>query len=127
MGLNIGADTEKPKRVGNKNTSKVMKDFTVAINSDGRIEAFYIDETGTVVHTWQQKPGDTPDLKTSWSAVTKLNGQGHGPLTNVVSLGADSNLQGKIQVVAETSDGKLHVCYQTVNGPWQGWFDIKQG
>jgi hypothetical protein len=101
-----------------------MENFVIATNGDGRVEAFYIGENGTVMHTWQVDPGN----KTVWSAPTALfgtSGNSNGPLENVVRVEADSGMRGQIQVVAYTREGKYYTCYQTP-GAWAGWLEIEQ-
>ena len=99
-----------------------MTNFSVAVNSDGRGEAFFIDDNGTVMHTWQI----TAQNNQVWQSPVTLFGDGGQALTDAVSLGAGADVHGKIQVVAVTSDGNYHLCYQTQDGPWQGWVDITQ-
>ncbi len=97
-----------------------MTDFVIAINNDGRLEAFYI-ENGTVKHIWQYSPSD----KLSWPNSGPLYGSNNPALDNAISVGAYTDQNGFIQVVAKTTDGSYHICYQTADG-WQGWFSINQ-
>jgi len=103
-----------------------MKDFITALNTDGKLEVFYIDNHGNVQHMYQE----TTESKVIWSKpapIGPLNGT-NPTISNVVSLSASSNskTKGKIQVLAQTQDGKYYLCYQEVNKYWQGWFLITQ-
>lgn len=97
-----------------------MEDFVIATNSDGRVEAFYI-ENGTVMHTWQINGND----KLVWSQPGALTStkEARIPLTNATRVEACTGLDGQIQVVAFTADNQYKICYQTP-GVWNGWFDI---
>ena len=65
-----------------------MQDYVIASNSDDRVEAFYIDDNGTVVHTWQLDPSD----KTKWSAAIPLTNQKGGKaLTGATRVEACTN------------------------------------
>ena len=97
-----------------------MTDFVLAINKDGRLEAFYI-ENNTVKHIWQLSPSD----KLSWSNPGPLFGGNNPPLDNATTLGAYTDADGYIQVVAQTTNGSYQICYQTADG-WQGWVSITQ-
>jgi len=101
-----------------------MEDYVIATNSDGRVEAFYIDENSTVMHTWQKSSSN----KTDWSlpqALTNTTSNPRKPLTNATRVEATTDSNGQIQVVAYTSDNKYYTCYQTP-GLWNGWFQITQ-
>ena len=101
-----------------------MEDFVIATNGDGRVEAFYIDGQGTVMHTWQMNPAN----KLVWSAPNALFGttpDSDGPLNNAKRVEACTDRNGQIQVVAFTADGKYMTCFQTP-GYWNGWFAIEQ-
>ena len=101
-----------------------MEDYVIAINSDNRVEAFYIDENSTVMHTWQLNSED----KTVWSKPNSLYGtvpNSSGNLTNALRVEADTDSNGQIQVIVFTKDNKYQTCYQTP-GAWNGWFEIKQ-
>ncbi|WP_430409184.1 hypothetical protein [Kordia sp.] len=101
-----------------------MNNFEIATNSDGRVEAFYIDEANMVAHTWQIEPGN----KLIWSEANVLYGTAegsNGPLENAVRVSATTNLNGQIEVVALTKSGAYFICYQ-INGVWNGWFQIEQ-
>ncbi len=97
-----------------------MENFVIATNTDGRVEAFYTEDN-KVYHTWQLNPNN----KTAWSQGVELSGT-NGTLSGVNRISVASNLNGKIQVVAYSNDDKYYICYQTVNGPWTGWFEINQ-
>lgn len=109
-----------------------MEDYVIATNSDNRVEAFYIDERGTVMHTWQLDPSN----KTQWSAPNELFGtntnspNGNQPFTNATRVQACTDEKGQIQVVAYTKEGgeygTYYTCYQTP-GHWNGWYKIEQG
>ncbi len=101
-----------------------MENFVIATNSDNRVEAFYIDDNFTVMHTWQLDPAN----KTSWSKPNSLYGtsqDSNGSLTNALRVEAVTDSNGQIQVVAYTQDNKYFTCYQTP-GFWNGWFEITQ-
>ena len=101
-----------------------MEDYVIATNSDNRVEAFYIDENATVMHTWQVSPSN----KTVWSKPNALFGTApgsNGPLTNATRVEATTDTSGQIQVVAYTRENKYFTCYQTP-GNWNGWFEITQ-
>ena len=104
-----------------------MEDFVIATNSDNRVEAFYIDSTSTVMHTWQLNPSD----KTKWSAPNQLFGTNpntggtNQPLTNASRIEACTDENGQIQILAFTKDNKYYLCYQTP-GFWNGWIEITQ-
>ena len=104
-----------------------MIDFVISTNSDGRVEAFYIDDTSTVMHTWQENEGE----KLVWSKANALYGTAanspndNKPLTNVMRVETCTDLKGQIQVIAVTKDFKYYICYQTP-GFWNGWYEIEQ-
>jgi hypothetical protein len=101
-----------------------MENYVIATNSDGRVEAFYIDENSTVMHTWQINPGN----KLDWSAPQPLFGtepNSNGPLNNATRVEATTDANGQIQVVAYTTENQYLTCYQTP-GFWIGWFEICQ-
>lgn len=101
-----------------------MENFVIATNLDLRVEAFYIDAAGTVMHTWQVEPGN----RRVWSAPNPLFGTvpgSNGPLNNAVRVQATTDRQGQIQVVAYTKDNQYFTCYQEGNA-WLGWFQIEQ-
>ncbi len=99
-----------------------MNDFVLATNGDGRLEAFYVEDS-TVKHTWQLSPSDP----LSWSNPGPLYGENSSPLSNVTHVGACTSEDGFIHVVARTSDGSYYLCSQVENaGNWQGWFSITQ-
>ncbi|WP_298419808.1 hypothetical protein [uncultured Kordia sp.] len=101
-----------------------MNNFEIATNSDGRVEAFYIDEANMVAHTWQVEAGN----KLVWSEASALYGTvegSTGPLKEAVRVTATTNNEGQIQVVALTKTEEYFICYQ-VDGVWNGWFKIEQ-
>ncbi|NQY31448.1 MAG: hypothetical protein HRT69_18525 [Flavobacteriaceae bacterium] len=101
-----------------------MEDYVIAINSDGRVEAFYIDENSTVMHVWQLKSSN----KTVWSQPRPLFDPSSNPnsaLTNATRVSAATGRDGQIQVVAYTRENKYFTCYQE-SGTWNGWFEITQ-
>ncbi|WP_420572805.1 hypothetical protein [Kordia sp.] len=101
-----------------------MNNFVIATNSDGRVEAFYIDEAKNVAHTWQVEAGN----KLVWSqaeALFGIRGESTGPLNGAVKVAATTDLKGQIQVVAVTEAGEYFICYQ-VEGVWEGWLKIEQ-
>jgi len=102
-----------------------MENFVIATNADLRVEAFYTDAAGTVMHTWQIEPGN----KQLWSAPRELYGTypgSNGPLNNAVRVQATTDAQGQIQVIAYTKENQYFTCFQ-VGGVWHGWFPIQQG
>ncbi len=102
-----------------------MENFSLAINKDSRLEAFYIDEEGYVSHVWQFNANN----RLEWSNPDTLKGQVGGTgqkLGDVTQVSACTNDSGRIQVVAKTNDEKYHLCYQNNEGPWEGWFEISQ-
>ncbi len=108
-----------------------MENYVIATNSDSRVEAFYIDVTGTVMHTWQLDPTN----KMAWSTAIPLfgtcpRGGSNQPLTDATRVEACTNENGQIQVVAYTKEGgqygTYYTCYQTP-GFWNGWSKIIQG
>ncbi|MGB2063905.1 MAG: hypothetical protein ACPHUL_02065 [Marinomonas gallaica] len=107
-----------------------MENYVIATNADSKVEAFYIDESGTVMHTWQLEDSS----KTKWSKPQPLQGTcsqtgSNEPLTNATRVEACTNPNGQIQVVAYTKeggkDGTYYICYQTP-GFWNGWNKITQ-
>ncbi|MEM6721354.1 MAG: hypothetical protein AAF611_18645 [Bacteroidota bacterium] len=101
-----------------------MENFVIATNADLRVEAFYIDAEGTVMHTWQLQPGN----KQVWSAPNALFGTApgsNGPLQNAVRVDAATDRQGQIQVVAYTREGQYFICFQE-GTVWRGWLPIEQ-
>ncbi|MCH2194749.1 hypothetical protein [Kordia sp.] len=101
-----------------------MNNFVIATNSDGRVQAFYVDEAKNVAHTWQIEAGN----KLVWSQAEVLFGVAGGsrePLNGAVRVAATTDLRGQIQVVALTEAGEYFTCYQT-GGVWNGWFKIEQ-
>lgn len=101
-----------------------MNNFVIATNSDGRVEAFYIDEANMVAHTWQVEAGN----KLIWSEAEALFGTAEGstgPLTEAVRVAATTDNEGQVQVVALTKTEEYFICYQ-IGGVWNGWFKIEQ-
>jgi sugar lactone lactonase YvrE len=101
-----------------------MDNFVIATNLDSRVEAFYVDETGTVMHTWQLESGN----RQIWSAPNALFGTApgsNGPLRDAVRVQATTGREGQIQVVAYTKANQYFICYQRGN-EWFGWFQIQQ-
>lgn len=106
-----------------------MENYVIAANADSKLEAFYIDESGTVMHTWQLEDA----CKTHWSKPQPLVGTGSQnastePLTGASRVEACTNKNGLIQVVAykqEGNEGAYYVCHQTP-GFWSGWAKITQ-
>ena len=101
-----------------------MNNFEIATNSDGRVEAFYVDAANMVAHTWQVEAGN----KLVWSQAEALYGTAGGsnrPLENVVRVSATTNREGQIQVVALTKAEEYFICYQ-IGNVWCGWFQIEQ-
>jgi len=97
-----------------------MEDYTLAVNTDTRAEAFYIGSDGIVMHTWQLAAGN----KTAWTSPNPLTGDTGTQLANAVRVESSYGSSG-IQVVAYTKDGKYYICYQTP-GQWLGWYQITQ-
>ncbi|MBM6550158.1 hypothetical protein [Marinomonas ostreistagni] len=106
-----------------------MENYVIATNAENKLEAFYIDESGTVMHTWQL---DTAS-KTDWSKPQPLLGTcnrsgSNEPLEGAVRVEACTDHNGLIQVVAyksEGGEGAYYICYQTP-GFWNGWTKITQ-
>lgn len=101
-----------------------MNNFEIATNSDGSIEAFYIDEAKMVARTWQVEAGN----KLVWSEAVALYGTTEGstgPLKDAVRVATTTNREGEIQVVAVTEAGEYFICYQ-IGSVWNGWFQIEQ-
>lgn len=94
-----------------------MENFVIATNGDGRIEAFYIDESNTVMHTWQIEPNN----KFIWSLPAVLS----NGLPNVARVEATADVRGQIQVVAYVKEGKYFTCFQE-QGVWSNWLEIEQ-
>jgi len=99
-----------------------MNNYSIAANSDGRIEAFFI-VNGTVMHTWQKQSNNELD----WSTPLALGGNPTGPSlpSTPVEVECCNDLQGQIHVIVVTSNGNIYTCYQTP-GAWNGWFQITQ-
>ena len=101
----------------------IEHNFSVASNSDSRMEAFFIktDDNNTVYHTWQIAAGNA----LSWShPVALTDGRGGAALSGVLRVEASTDMNGNIRVIAFTSERKFQTCYQTAGYAWHGWQEI---
>ncbi|NEQ50636.1 MAG: hypothetical protein F6K11_10960 [Leptolyngbya sp. SIO3F4] len=100
----------------------MIKDFAIACNADGRLEAFYINEEGEVMHTWQ-----SVDIRLSpWSRPNRLYGnRGLSDLpARATHLSATRNHTGQIQVIAICRGGGMYLCRQIAFRNWEGWLKL---
>lgn len=105
--LHVDGETKKGARAKAQTVS-------VASNQDGRLEVFYIDEKGHLVHDWQLSPnGD-------WHGAERLCSDATcGGACTAVDVGR--NQDGTLEVFYATGDGTLLHDWQTVaNGDWHG-------
>lgn len=84
-----------------------------AINSDGRLELFYL--AGTVRHQWQENPHAGP-----WSGSSDMDAR---YVFNDIS--AVCNADGRLEIFGVDRSNRLYNKWQTKphSGPWSGWSD----
>jgi len=99
-----------------------MTQFTLTTNNDGRLEAIYIGDDLKVKHIWQLFP-DQPEV---WSNENDLYGPNGEHIANATTLGAYTDQNGNIQVVAQNDIGFHRIGQRPENGPWSDWQTITQ-
>ena len=96
------------------------RSITVARNSNGRLEVFVTTADGDVWHVRQTASNATSWL--SWS--TAFGGLGTSPATLFRKVAAETNTDGRVQVLAVTDGGWLWSRTQILTGGWTDWTEI---
>ena len=86
-------------------------------NADGRIEVFTIGDDGNLWHIWQTAPGG------SWSNWFSSGKPAYAFSGTSIPPIVSRNLDGRLEVFANGSDGAIyHIWQHTPGGTWGGWF-----
>ena len=103
-----------------------MNHFVIATNADLRLEAFFLNDQGQVMHAWQYRDTDIQ----LWSPPGPLYGTTDNPncfalVARMTHLSVSTNLNGQIQVIAVSRNGQMYLCRQVAFQNWEGWFKLE--
>jgi len=109
----------KPQTIADQTTLKLpwfaeqtlanikAKQFAVALNKDGRLELFYIDQNNNLTHIFQTVvPKLTPNTWNQWSAPTQF-----GVTAKTITAGRNSD--GRLEIFFTGTDKTLYHDWQT--------------
>jgi hypothetical protein len=99
--------------LGNPPNGRVAADFSVHVNSDGRLEVFAINRDGALWHVWQTAPNGT------WSVWASL-GMPAGLSLPVASQNQDGRLE--VFVIGGSDQALWHIWQTKPGGSWGSWF-----
>jgi hypothetical protein len=90
------------------------KQVTVAQNSDGRLEIFYVGTNNDLYHNWQLKPGVSDNA--NWAGETRFPGDSANQIT------AAQNADGHLEIFYVGTNNDLYHNWQA--DPSSNWIDM---